>query len=363
MAENTESKNHPWKFYTTTSHSWDAMIELIKGAKTAIDFEQFIFAPDNIGRRFVEALVEKAKEGVRIRVLIDAMGSVGLNQSMYVEAMERAGIQVRFFNWLLPFSKGNKKFWYFRNHRRSLVVDAKTLFTGGACIADRTKDWRETMVAITDGETVLQAKVAFEKIWENAHKQTVRMGGKTKTDLDGFSFVTQSPLPRQRFLYYKLIEQIKQAQHYIYLTTPYFLPDNRLLRALIKARKRNVNIQIIIPRYSDHPVVDRGSHTYFQKVLAAGIHIYRYRGMIHSKTAVVDGNWAMIGTLNLDNVSLRYNFEAGIMASNHHFATEAAGHFMNDLQNTDEITLAEWQKRSWFAQFLELCVWPIRKFL
>ncbi len=85
--------------------------------------------------------------------------------------------------------------------------------------------------------------------------------------------------------------------------------------------------------------------------------------MIHSKTAVIDGDWAMVGTLNLDNVSLRYNFESGIVAANHHFATEVAGHFQNDLQDSDELMLSEWDKRSYLSQFLELLVWPIRKFL
>lgn len=351
-----------WKFYTTTHHAWEAMIVAISSAQKTIDFEQFNIAPDNIGRRFIEALIERAQSGVKIRVLVDAMGSVGLGQSMYVEAMERVGIEIKFFNWIAPFSKGNKRTWYFRNHRRSLIIDKQILFTGGVCIADQMKEWRETTIEIS-GEILEQVQEPFEKTWAKAHEKSIRMDSKIKINTEGFTFLTQAPLPRQRFLYFKLIEEIRRAQKYVYLTTPYFLPDNRLLRALIFAKRRGVDVRIIIPEVSDHPIVDRGSHTYFQKVLYAGIRIYRYQKMIHSKTAVIDGNWAMVGTLNLDNISLRYNFESGIVAANHHFASELGGHFQNDLQESMELTPQEWNKRSYFAQFLELLVWPIRKFL
>ncbi|MES3005756.1 MAG: phospholipase D-like domain-containing protein [Patescibacteria group bacterium] len=351
-----------WKFYTTTHHAWEAMISAIRNAQTSIDLEQFNLAPDNIGKRFIEALIERAEAGVRVRLLVDAMGSVALGQSMYIEAMEQAGIEVRFFNWIFPFSKGNKRIWYFRDHRRTLIVDMKTAFTGGVCIVDWVRYWRETTLEIT-GNIIVQMQSPFELIWKKAHKKSLGMGDGAKTNLEGFTFLTQSPLPRQRHLYRRLIETIRHAQTYVFLTTPYFLPDRRLLRTLVAARRRGVDVRIIIPTNSDHPVVDRGSHTYFHRVLTAGIRLYRYRGMIHSKTAVIDGNWAMVGSLNLDNISLRYNFESGIVASNHHFASEVAGHFMNDIQNADELTFAQWQKRSYLSQFLELLVWPIRKFL
>ncbi len=351
-----------WKFYTTTHHAWEAMLSSILKAEKTIDFEQFNIAPDNIGRQFIEALIQRAQAGVKVRLLVDAMGSVGLGQSMYLEAMERAGIEVHFFNWIFPFSRGNKRTWYFRDHRRTLIIDKKIFFTGGVCIGDPMKYWRETTIEMT-GDIITQAQAPFERMWRQAHKKTLRMGDRAKINLEGFSFLTQAPLPRQRYLYRRLIEAIRQSQRYVYLTTPYFLPDNRLLRVLILARKRGVNVRILIPNNSDHPVVDRGSHTYFHKVLSSGIRIHRYRDMIHTKTAVIDGDWAMVGTLNLDNISLRYNFESGIVALNHHFATEIGGHFTNDLQHADELTLEMWQRRSYFSQFLEILVWPIRKFL
>ncbi len=357
-----DSKETTWKFHNTTQHAWEAMLQVIKSAETSIDFEQFNLAPDNIGKKFVETLIERAQHGVKVRLLVDAMGSVLLGQSMYIEAMERAGIEVRFFNWISPFSKGNKRMWYFRDHRRTLIIDKKVLLTGGVCLADPMSEWRDTAVEMT-GPIVEQAQLSFENIWKKAHQKTIHMSKEEKMNPDGFTFLDQSPLPRQRFLYRRLIEEIRRAEKYIHLTTPYFLPDNRLLRVLVLAKKRGVDVEILIPKDSDHPVVDRGSHTYFNKLLLVGIRIHRYRDMIHTKTAVIDGNFAMVGTLNLDNISLRYNFESGIIATNPHFTAEIEGHFKNDLQNSDELTLVEWNKRSYFSQFLELLVWPIRKFL
>lgn len=361
-SNNSFTSGTQWKFFTTTHHGWDAMLYAISRAEKTIDFEQFNLAPDNIGRKFVETLIERARRGVKVRLLLDAMGSVGIGQSKLIEAMESAGIEVRFFNWIFPFSKGNKRTWYFRNHRRALIIDSQILFTSGICIADQMKYWRETTVEMT-GEIIDQVQLPFDKTWDQAHKRTMKMGTRAKTNLDGFTFLTQAPLPRQRYLYFRFIEAIRQARQYIYITTPYFLPDNRLQRVLILAKQRGVDVRILVPEYSDHPVVDRGSHTYFHKILSAGIKIYRYKEMIHSKTAVIDGDWAMVGTLNMDNISLRYNFESAIVASNHHFAAELTGHFQNDMQNSEELVLAEWNKRSFFSQFLELLVWPIRKFL
>jgi cardiolipin synthase len=360
----TPTTQTTWKFMLSTQDAWSEMLEEIKNAKTSIDFEQFNFYPDNIGRQFITALTERVQAGVKVRLLIDAMGSVGMNQSLYPEVMEHVGIQLRYFNWLLPFSTGNKRTWYFRDHKRTLIIDGKKIFTGGVCIGDFARNWRDTTVVLS-GEIVRQAEQSFDQSWKKAHKRTMLMGRKSKSNLDGFSFLTQAPLLRQRYVYYKLIESIKKAEKYIYLTTPYFLPDHRLLRTLISARRRGVDVKILVPEYSDHPIVDRGSHTFFHKVLAADIQIYRYKTMIHSKTAVIDDDWAMVGTLNLDSISLRYNFESAVVATNNKFSKEILTQFDNDIaeDKATELTLHAWNKRPFFHKFLEFFVYPLRFFL
>ena len=150
----------------------------------------------------------------------------------------------------------------------------------------------------------------------------------------------------------------------MYLTTPYFLPDHRLQRVLILAAKRGVDVRVLIPAVGDHKIVQTGSESYFEFLLNKGVKIFRYTpSMIHAKVAVIDADWAMIGTMNLDNVSLRYNFESAIVTTNPLCVDELRGHFINDLKSATEVRLEEWRKRSLVQRFRETLVWPIRKFL
>lgn len=351
-----------WQFYTTSKDAWEAMLEACHNAKTSIQFEQFYFMPGTIARRFIEVLVQKTKEGVDVRCLFDSVGSFPFSQSIYPDLLDHANINVRFFNWLFPFSKGNKRLLYFRNHRRCLVIDGEVAFTGGVCVADRMKDWRDTQVKVT-GPVVAQMKDAFEGVWKKAEKKSTRLSKESLMDMSGFTYSTHAPLPRQRFLYYRLIEAIREARSHIYLTTPYFLPDNRLLRVLKLARRRGVDVRLLVPNASNHNVVDIGARSYFDTLLSHGIRVYRYNNMTHAKTAVIDGDWSMVGSLNLDNISLRYNFEAALVSINKKFSKELEDQFLKDLDDSLELTLQEWRNRSFFMKFIEVLVWPIRKLL
>lgn len=182
--------------------------------------------------------------------------------------------------------------------------------------------------------------------------------------MDSFSYITHAPLLGERHVYYRLIDAIRQAQKCVYLTTPYFLPDHRLQRVLVLAVKRGVDVRVLLPGAGDHKIVDLGSATYFEYLLSKGVKIFRYNPtMIHSKTVLVDTDWAMVGTMNLYNVSLRYNFESAIMTTNPLCVDELRGHFMHDLKSATEVRLEEWRRRSLIQRLKEMLVWPIRKFL
>ncbi len=360
MQDNTNATD--WQFYTTSKDAWRAMLEACRSAKHSIEFEQFYFMPGVIGREFMQVLIQKSKENVHIRCLFDAAGSFPFSRSIYPDLLSHTKIEVRFFNWLFPYSQGNKRLWYFRNHRRNLIIDDKIAFTGGVCIADRMRDWRDTQVSMR-GPVVQQMSAAFEKVWSKANNQNLRFNKDSRMDADGFTYSTHSPHRKQRFLYYRLIEAIRHARHSVYLTTPYFLPDRRLLRVLRLARRRGVDVRVVMPKVSNHPVVDIGAHTYFDKVLSSGIRVYQYPTMTHAKTAVIDSDWAMVGSLNLDNISLRYNFESAIVSANRKFAVEVEKQFMIDIEGSHELTLNEWERRSLIRKIKEALVWPIRKFL
>ncbi len=352
-----------WKIYTETSHVVEAITQACTEAKTSIYIEQFLFTPDSSNQKLLEILIEKAKSGVHVRCIFDSLGSRQLTQSQYVDELLKAGVKIKFFNWILPFSKHNKSIWYFRNHRRLIIIDKKIMFTGGICFGKRMENWRETQVKI-EGAVVDQAHKTADATWKKVYKRhSLTLGNQSKTGLDGFSYITHAPLPTQRFLYHRFIDAIKQARTEILLTTPYLLPDNKLTHALIKAKKRGVTVKILIPYKSDHPLVDLASTTYFHQLLEKEIEIHRYPDMIHAKTAVIDSDWSMLGTLNLDNVSLRYNFECALMSTSVAFTKELKDIFMNDIQKATKLELDAWNKRPLTKKILEMLVRPIRKFL
>ena len=358
-----KSTHTTWNIYTQTTEIVEALTKACQTAKQSIYIEQFLFTPDSSNQKLLEVLIEKAKAGVVVKCIFDSLGSNSLSQSQYLDELLKAGVKVKFFNWILPFSKHNKSLWYFRNHRRLIVIDKKTLFTGGICFGKRMETWRETQVRI-EGAVVEQAVKTFEVTWKKVYaSHTLLLGSQSKTGLDGFSYITQSPLPTKRHLYHFFLEAIKQAKTEILLTTPYFIPDWKLTRELQRARKRGVQIKILVPRVSDHRIVDIASYTFFNQFLKKGIEIYQYPHMIHAKTAVIDSDWSMVGTLNLDNVSLLYNFECAVVSTSIEFNKDIRDIFTADLRISEQVKENTWNKRGVYQRLLELLVLPIRRFL
>ena len=352
-----------WHFYLNPEQAWDAMLLACKEARVAIDLEQFILRTDEIGNKIIDICRQKAKEGVRVRVLCDAAGSFGLYNSSIPEMMRNDGVRFAFFNTLVPGGKHNYTPWLFRDHQKLLVVDGAIAFTGGICLSEEMRNWRDTHVRI-EGDVVAQMLHAFNQMWRRAFKNKLKKKEIQPPTTSGFTYVTNAPLPRKRFLYHSFIDAIRGARKFIYLTTPYFVPDRRFVRVLKLAQRRGVDVRLLVPYASDHPVVDRGAHSYFQQMLKAGIRIFRYKNiMLHAKTAVIDEEWATVGSLNLDNISFLYNFEGNIVSHNKAFNEELKKHFIEDLQKSEEVVLANWKNRSFVEKLFERLTWPIRKIL
>ncbi len=352
-----------WKIGTQTEQIWQDMLKACESARESIYIEQFLFYPDEIGKKFMEVFMRKASQGITVKCLFDSMQSIGFSTSKFVEDMRTAGVKVKFFNWLTPYSRHSKKLLYFRDHRRSLIIDRKIFFTGGICIGDRMKDWRETQIQL-EGPVVEQATTVFDRTWNKVYKRhTLQLGSQSRTGLGGFSYITHAPLPTERHLYYRLVEAVRSARKQILITNPYFLPDSRLLRTLILAKRRGVDVKILVPKSSNHPVVDLGASTYYKRLMDKGVRIFLYERMIHAKTTVIDDDWCMIGSLNLDNISLRYNFESAVISTEALCNDEMCTIFKNDLKQAKELTLEDWAKRPLAQRIAEKIVWPIRKFL
>lgn len=354
-----------WTLYTENQETWSAMLSACESAKKSIDLENFIFTSDEIGRKFIDLCARKAAEGVKVRFIWDAAGSFRFFGSSIVEELRSKNIELRFFKTLFPgiFNFHRYRSWYFRNHRRTLVVDGSIGFTGSVCISKRMDGWRDTSVRI-EGLVVKDMQLSFEKMWDRALGIRVNKRRKTNANDHEFEYVTNNPFPSQRFLYRRTIEAIRSAENSISITVPYFVPTRRLSRVIRLAAHRGVDVKIILPENSDFPTLDLAARTFFHGMMKIGVRIYLYKGrMIHSKTIVIDDNWASVGTLNLDNISLRYNFEANIVTHNGQFIDELKKHFANDLRHCEEVIFEEWDRRFFVEKIATFFVKLIRRFL
>lgn len=356
--------------YTLSFKSKDCLNsikEKITHAKTSVDIEIFYFMEDNIGSDFLILLIEKAKQGLKIRVLMDHVGSYDLANSKTLSILKRYNIKVLFFNSLLPFSKNSKTIWYFRNHRRTIIIDGEYIFTGSVCIGQPTVDWIELGIFIKDINLVEKVQKIFNETWNKVYQPTFNIGSVSKIDLDArndFNYITQAPLQFKRHIYKYYLQSIKKAQKDVYMVSPYFVPNRKFIRYLIDASKRKINITIIMPEKTNWTVVDLARNTHLHKLLKNGVSIYFHKKMIHSKFAIFDNKEAFIGTMNLDNLSLSYNYENGVKVLNQNCILDLNNHIKNDLlPECTKIDLESWKNRGLLLKILEKFVWIIRAFL
>jgi cardiolipin synthase len=352
-----------WQFYISTPEAWEAMLAACRGATRSIDLEQFIFSADAVGQAFVDVLCERARAGVRVRLIADAGGSFSLFRSPAIEQLTAAGVSVVPFNTLLPGSIHNHTVWFFRDHQKLLVIDGQLGFTGGICLAAEMRLWRDTHVRLA-GPVVAEMKYLFEVMWRRAHKRRGGRVPKLSPLPSAFAYIGNAPLPRSRQLYHRLIAALRQAKSSIYLTTPYFVPDDRMRRVLELAAYRGVAVHLLVPAHSDHRLVDLAARSYFANLLRRGVSIYQYQGsMIHSKTIIIDDEWSTIGSFNFDYVSAYYNFEANIVSTDRQFASDLKQQFLNDVAQSTKLDGGIWENRSWVERVLEYLVQPLRNFL
>ena len=356
------NKTAVWQFFWEPATAWPAMLAACQAARQSIDLEQFILEPDELGRQFLEVCAERARAGVRVRLLCDAAGSRRLWRSRWPAWLAQHGVGLAPFNTFWPGSAHNQHWWFFRDHQKLLVVDGEVGFTGGLGLGFEMRSWRDTHVELT-GPVVRQMSAAFNEMWRRAERRP-RPRRALPPARGDFSYLVNYPLPGRRQLFQQLLGRIRASRASVALTTPFFVPDYRLRLALIRAARRGVAVSLLLPLQSDHPLADWAARTYFAELLAAGVKVYLYQGeMIHAKTAVIDERWASVGSLNLDHLSIFYNFEANIVSANSHFARDLAEQFAVDLTRARELSLVEWRRRPWRVQLVELLVRPLRMFL
>lgn len=347
-----------------TSTVMTELLAAIHSAEKEILLQIFYIDNDEMTGKFIEALIDKSLAGAKVYCLVDALGGKNFATNSVESRLKAAGVHVEYFNWLTPWRGRSKRLWYFRNHKRSLIIDNKLIHLGGWCIGDKTTEWIEGHIVNKDPEVIADATGDFWNMYKYAHKTQFKFSHQKKFVLKGkiFSYTYQAPLLRSRYTYYTHKRLVQNSQEKIILVTPYFAPIHGLLQQLRKARRRGVHVEIFLPKTTDHFLVDLVANTYMHNLLGIGARIYQSDTMIHAKVNLFD-NMLYVGTMNLDTISLRYNFENGLYAKDEGTVKD----FLNDVEKLRSectlLTLADWKKRSFFHRFMDKFMKLFRPFV
>lgn len=344
--------NNDVRLYTDGKSLFDDIFVDLESATHHIHLEYYIFLSDEIGRKVIDILLRKARQGVSVRVIIDDVGSWQMKKSAIAE-MRAAGIRVECFLKVgLPFlsSKVN-----YRNHRKILVIDGRVGFMGGMNIADRYVKglkwgpWRDSHLRI-EGAGVAGLQKTFLYDWYFVDRKLIsdpnffplpEPKGKTLLQM-----VTSGPDTVWNSILQMCFTAIVQARKYIYIETPYFLPNDSIVTALQNAALSGTDVQIILPEKADASFTLIGSYSYLNEMFKAGVKIYFYKkGFIHSKTIVIDDKISTVGTANMDMRSFEQNFEANVLMYDPEIAIKMRNLFEEDRSNSEEVNKAIWEKR------------------
>ena len=348
--------------------AFPAMLDAIRSARRSITLETYIFASGAVGSSFAEALAERARAGVATHVLVDWVGSKELDGTL-LKRMREAGIQVVHYN---PLRWYNLDRFNNRTHRKLLVVDGRVGFTGGLGISDLYSGdaqdpdrWRDAQFQV-EGPVVAQMQAAFLDNW-------METGG---TLLDGEAYfppldsvgtqaaqtVESSPGGGTENLRLMYLLAIASAHRSILIANAYFVPNTLAVSMLVEARRRGVNVEIIVPGpVLDAKMVRQASRAKWGPLLEAGVNIYEYQPtMYHTKVMLVDDYWVSVGSTNFDNRSFRLNDEANLNVMDEEFAKAQAKVFAEDRARSRKVTLDEWRRRSLRERLGELVARMLR---
>ncbi len=338
-----------------------AMLAAIRGAQQSVTFETYIYWSGQIGEDFAEALSERSRAGVRVHVLLDWVGSLKIEQAL-LDSMREAGVEIERYHPLR---------WYHlarmnnRTHRKLLVVDGRIGFTGGIGIAEKwtghaqdPDHWRDIHYR-AEGPVVAQMQAVFLDNWMKVRGEVLHgdtyfpsLASAGHSPAQMFSSSPSGGGESMRLMY---LLSITAAQQAIHLSASYFVPDTLTIRTLVEARKRGVEVHVIVPgAYIDSEIVRRASRAKWGELLEAGVEIYEYQPtMFHCKVMVVDTLLVSVGSTNFDNRSFSLNDEANLNVYDSDFANEQVTVFESDRARAHRVTVEEWRNRPWKEKLRE----------
>jgi cardiolipin synthase len=342
---------------------YNLMLGDIAAAKDYILLETYKFANDHMGERFRDALTKKAREGVRIRILIDSWGKGPISENFFAELLRHGG-EVKFFEKIKIntdiFTRGHR-----RDHRKILVVDDRVCYLGSANITGYNLNWRELALR-TEGDLALSLKQVFMETFDAfnpyiiskklAYTRTIYHG-----DFEIFRDVPSLPLQRIRKKYVQMIRQSKSS---VIIETPYFLPGYNLRKAIMDASRRGVRVTIIMPKNSDVRMIDILRNKYLGVLYREGVKIFFYGPYnLHAKMVLIDDELFSISSANFDYRSFRFQYEIALIGYEPDIVEQLKKHVSETLASSEEFSFENWQNRSYIEKFFEWLLTPFRHLL
>jgi cardiolipin synthase len=373
------------------------MLAAVDSSRHAVDMETYILRADRTGTLFQQALIRAASRGVRVRLLYDFVGGRGLPGD-FLRPMIQAGVSIGVYN--PPLFRRPLWSMNHRDHRKVLTVDGRVSFTGGLNIADDYAapenggaGWRDTHARLDGAEIATELRGLFEYAWARAtpYEDTLSLRARLLSGVrrrlprslrpSWMGRRRPAPVPceapgvpvkiigNEEFLYRRRIHRaymyaINHAQRYILIENAYFIPGRNFRRALRRAARRGVRVAVTVARHSDVAIAAYASRNLYSDLLASGVRLLEWpEGMMHAKTAVVDGAWAIVGSYNFDHRSLVHQLEAVAVVADPAFARELADQMLRDMAKCDEVTLEEHESRPWTRMLLESAAYLLRHWL
>ena len=351
--------------FTTGRDKFEALKRDIRAAHDYIHVQYFIIEDDSTGRELIDLLIDKARKGVKVRVLYDYVGSFYLRSSL-LKRMRAAGIEIHPFLKLTLAQFAFRVNW--RNHRKIVVIDGKVGYVGGMNIADRYvvgdrkwSAWRDTHLRIT-GEAVAAMQYSFAIDWDFTTRDlltspTMHYAEPPVSPDYMVQMMSSGPTNRWNNISFVFLKAITLAKRCVYIQTPYFLPSDALLKALQSAALAGIDVRVMIPRQSDSAMLRLATGSYIEECLLSGIKIYHYEPTImHAKVIIVDDEFVTAGSTNFDFRSFEHNFEFNALIYSREFNHKMKAVFEADMEQCNRLLLSKWKKRPILQKALESVV-------
>jgi cardiolipin synthase A/B len=355
--------------FTNGERFYPAMLETIRAATETVNLECYIFKPGKIGDAFVAALADRARQGIRVTIVVDAIGSLGTYHRIS-RPLREAGCRIERYqrlSWYRLARLNN------RTHRELLVVDGLVAFAGGAGVADwwampqgRKPAWRDMMLRF-EGPVVSNIQGIIAENWLECCGEilTGPETYKARQPVGQSAALSLKSSPSDRATSSRVLIQtlIEGANRRVCVSTPYFLPDKAFRRAFIRTARRGVEVRVIVPgSTTDQRWVRLASRRMWGSLLEAGVRIYEYRpGMTHVKCLLVDDVWAVVGTTNIDNRSFEHNDEVNVVVRDRAVADRLRQDFSDDLKKSVEVERADWERRPVWEKLLGSVAWILER--